>query len=315
MDSRLNEIIVRLAAAALPGWGNASVSKLLKTEVIIAAGDSTVLANAIKQIQDRRRIKKPSIQDIEVAWNRANDTLEQCESHGIDIWIPADTSYPTNAKAAEVDSLLFTKGDSAVLGHPQVIALIGSRNPTDWAKSVAFRLGQRCAETDVSVLSGLALGCDTEAHMGCLAGSGKTIAVLAHGLDIVHPRSNSNLAAQIIHQGGCLVSAYPPGIPLRKFQLVARDRLQAELSSSVIVIQTSDNGGSMHAAKHAASLSDRQVGAVLRENLSDEFSGNHLLIKDYDAVPLSDKLSLLAFVGQKYSRSEATKKATLLELD
>ncbi len=96
-------------------------------------------------------------------------------------------------------------------------------------------------------MSGLARGCDTHAHEGCLEAGGVGVAVLAHGLD----RKIPALAERLLERGGALVSEYPIGTPPRGYAFVERDRLQSGLSDAVLVIETGAHGGAMHALREA----------------------------------------------------------------
>ena len=106
----------------------------------------------------------------------------------------------------------------------------------------------------------MAIGCDTCGHKGALKAKGKTTAILANGLDnnSIYPSENKDLAEDIVAGGGLLISEYRIGTPVNRYSLVARDRLQSGLSLATLVIQTGENGGSMHAA-----MSTLQAGKPL----------------------------------------------------
>ena len=94
------------------------------------------------------------------------------------------------------------------------------------------------------MVSGLALGIDTEAHAGCLAGRGATIGVLGCGLDVVYPRTNRNLFKAVTEKG-LLVSEYPLGTPPEPFRFPARNRIIAGLSRGIVVVEASKKSGSL----------------------------------------------------------------------
>ena len=101
------------------------------------------------------------------------------------------------------------------------------------------------------MVSGLALGCDAAVHRGCLEVRGRTSAILAHGLDEVHPRKHTSLAQEILDSGGSLWSEHPPGTPPRSHQYVQRNRLQTGLSLGAIVVEAGPDSGTMHTARFA----------------------------------------------------------------
>lgn len=99
----------------------------------------------------------------------------------------------------------------------------------------AYEFGKRFAEEGNIIVSGLALGCDKAAHDGCLDAGGKTIAIVASGFNIIHPKENSSLQQLILDNGGLVLSEHPLGIKANPSRLIARTRLQAALSEAVIL--------------------------------------------------------------------------------
>jgi DNA processing protein len=138
------------------------------------------------------------------------------------------------------------------------IAIIGTRKPSPDGAIKAYELGAQYGEKGYNVVSGLALGCDTQAHLGCLDKNGVTTAVMGGGLDEIYPKSNRKLADRILEQGGLLVSEYFPGQITNAARLVQRDYIQAALSESVLIVETGIRGGSLHAGV-AASKALRKV--------------------------------------------------------
>ncbi|MEM4248429.1 MAG: DNA-processing protein DprA [Candidatus Nanoarchaeia archaeon] len=149
-------------------------------------------------------------------------------------------------KIANPPLVLFVKGSDESLKQENKVAVIGTRKPTSNGYKLALKVSEYVTEKGFVVVSGLAEGCDSSAHEGCLAKGGRTIAVLAHGLDKVYPSKNKSLAEKIIEQGGCLISEYPVGMPAKPNQFVARNRIQSGLSLGVIVVEASLESGSMH---------------------------------------------------------------------
>lgn len=132
-----------------------------------------------------------------------------------------------------------------------LVAIVGTRTPSSEAAEAAFAVARLLAGQGIGVVSGLALGIDGAAHRGCLAGGGKTVAVLGHGLELpVYPPAHTALA-EVIAQRGALVSPFEAHEPLRKEHLLARNRWIATLACAVWVVQTSVPGGALAAAAHA----------------------------------------------------------------
>ena len=123
------------------------------------------------------------------------------------------------------------------------VAIVGTRTPTPEGRQMAEALGRACAAEGITVVSGLALGCDTGAHVGALDGGGRTIAVLGSGILAISPRQNLDLAREIAEQGAVLSEAAPGAQPSAP-RLLARNRLQVGLAQAVIVVQAGPSGGS-----------------------------------------------------------------------
>lgn len=131
------------------------------------------------------------------------------------------------------------------------VAIVGTRKPGNAAAKLTLALSYDLAERGFTIVSGLALGIDTQAHRGALqTRCGRTLAVSGSGLDTLHPPSNHALAQQI-SQRGALLSEHPAGTPLTAQHLVARNRLISGLSRAVIVIETATDGGAMYCAEFA----------------------------------------------------------------
>lgn len=131
-------------------------------------------------------------------------------------------------------AVIYCLGNLDLLKKEQAMAIIGARACDKEGYKAAFKASERFAREGNVIVSGLALGCDTAAHRGALAVNGGTIAVVATGLDRVHPRENETLQNEILISGGLIVSEQPLGVKANPTRLVARNRIQASLSDSVI---------------------------------------------------------------------------------
>jgi DNA processing protein len=306
--------LTKLALLNLPGWGTVSVRKLLAINSMNSLEEPKKILRSIEELSiESKRIKVPKISEIEGAFDVANDICHQCSRLGIQIISEDSSFYPRRLrnKNSSQPLIFYVLGSAELLNHNKIIAVIGTRQPDKWVYQSIMRIGTRCAEQDIAVLSGLALGCDTAAHLGCLKSGGKAIGVLGCGLDEIYPNKSKSLADSIIDSGGCLVSEYAPGSEVKKFQLVARDKLQAGMADSVIVGQTKIDGGSMHAAKFSIKNLSRPVAVLSgKQCLSNSFSGNHELIKK-GALLLENTQDLNGF----FNKSPKHKKAFLFDLD
>lgn len=186
------------------------------------------------------------------AWNKACKLAEDqiVKSNNLDIRIIShlDDEYPSLLKSSnDYPCILWVQG--SLLPNNKSIAIIGPREPTKHGEIITERVSKYVVEQGWGVVSGLALGLDTIAHESALNNGGKTIAVLAHGLQMISPSANKVLAKRILANGGGLISEYPVGMKAQAHQFVKRDRIQAALSQGVVMIQSDLKGGSLHAPR------------------------------------------------------------------
>lgn len=239
-----------------------------------------------------------SISEILETFSKGESLLEKSERIGIKTISIFDSSYPnllTNTSAPPI--LLHYLGDLTTINEMVTVAVIGTRDPSAYGKTIGERIGYLLSQNNLSVVSGLALGCDTAAHIGCLKGGGKTVAVLAHGLDNVYPRENKNLADKILDTGGCLVSEYM--VETRPFatHFIDRDRIQAGLSKATIVVETDIKGGTMHTVNFT--LDYNRILAAFNhpiEKQNDKSRGNQMLIEQGKAIGLQTKDDIDALI-------------------
>ena len=187
------------------------------------------------------------------------------------------TDYPASLRELpDPPAVLFTLGPAGAR-FPESVAIVGARNATVHGLDVARSLARGLAAAGVPVISGMAMGIDTAAHLGALDGKGTTVAVLGCGADRPYP-----LRARTLHQriaaSGCVVSELPPGEPPRRWTFPARNRLIAALSTGTVVVEGGERSGSLITADFAAELG-RFVGAVPSNVTSRVSGGPHLLIK------------------------------------
>ena len=285
-----------LAFLEIPSIGKRTVEALgaLSTEFIDDCNLYDFFSWAKLRLKRKRSIQLFTSKDLALALQEAEKKLEQTQKAGIN-WVTIyDPNYPAvlrdvrseDGKRSAIPVLIYYKGNLQLLSYPS-IAIIGSREALPQSEKAASFLAYSFASRGLNIVSGLALGCDTAAHQGALkTGTGKTIAVLGNGLDTIYPPQNTDLAAEILEQGGLLLSEYEMGTNAANYTFVERDLIQAGISKAVIVAQTKIDGGSMHAAI-AASYAGKRVYAVKytdpQLDHSDYNNGNHELVQNYGA--------------------------------
>ena len=190
-------------------------------------------------------------------WEKAVDDaerqIEEARRYTAHIFSPLDSEYPPLLAGTKDDPfLLFVRGRLARIPS-QSVAIIGTRKPTAHGVLIARRTAQFFVESQWSVVSGLAIGCDETAHQAALDAGGHTVAVLAHGLHTIAPVRHRKLAEDIISSGGALVSEFRFGQEARPELFVKRDLTQAGMACGVVMIQSDMRGGSLHASRAALS--------------------------------------------------------------
>lgn len=184
----------------------------------------------------------------------AEEELARCRQAGITLLPYFASDYPTAlyALGGARPVLLYAKGDLGLLQSPaSILGIVGTRQPSPEGLAAAHRIAYEEAEKGRVILSGLAYGCDAAAHHGALEATGRTIAVIATGLDRAHPEAHQALQDRIIASGGLVLSEYPLATPVGTYRLVARDRLQAALSAELLVIECGVQSGTMHTVRFA----------------------------------------------------------------
>ena len=191
---------------------------------------------------------------IERALPLAEEELARCRQAGITLLPYFASDYPTalHALGGASPVLLYAKGDLGLLQSPaSILGIVGTRQPSPEGLAAAHHIAYEEAEKGRVILSGLAYGCDAAAHHGALEATGRTIAVIATGLDRAHPEAHQALQDRIIASGGLVLSEYPLATPVDTYRLVARDRLQAALSAELLVIECDVQSGTMHTVRFA----------------------------------------------------------------
>lgn len=268
-----------LALTRFQGLGPALISRLLEhfgspdnifsaesSELVKVTGIGPGLAN---HLSDRDRQKE--------ARRFAVDELKRLSGKNISFICQDDDHYPGLLKTIhDPPSILYYHGDLNDLQRP-TIAIVGSRSATSYGKRVSFMLARDLARLGITIVSGMACGIDSEAHRGALAISGRTVAVMGCGVDVVYPRQNRRLYQDII-KNGAVISEYRPGTQPEGYRFPVRNRIISGLSSGVIVVEASLRSGSLITARLALEQG-REVFAVPGRIDSVKSDGAHRLLQ------------------------------------
>lgn len=187
-------------------------------------------------------------------------------------------------------AVLFYKGkigDGKDLG----LAIVGSRKYSSYGKRVVHNIVHKLVDSGISIVSGMALGIDTLAHRACVEAGGRTIGILANGLDEIYPSSNKALAEGVLAKGGVLISENPPGTPAYKYNFPLRNRIIAGMSLGTLVVEAARKSGTLLTAKAALDY-DRELFSVPGSIFSPTSEGANNLIK-YGARLVSSAQDIL----------------------
>ena len=244
-----------LALSLIPGIGSATLRAIHASGQWDRRGSSLLeLAHEFDIPRLAKALETPGV--LRKAELDADAQVKMAIRYGARIISALDAEFPSLLKESRYNPfLLFVRGELAADNTPSV-AIVGTRKPTRAGKALAKELGREAGENGWSVVSGLAIGCDAEAHQGALDAKGHTIAVMAHGLHTIEPHRNADLGRSILDNGGALVSHFAFGVAAEPKYFVQRDAIQAGLGQGVALIQSDVNGGSLHAAR--AALADQR---------------------------------------------------------
>lgn len=171
---------------------------------------------------------------------------------------------------------MYVLGNAEILRR-KIIAIVGSRECTSYGKKAAETIAYNLSKQDIVIISGLAKGIDAYAHIGALKAKGKTIAVMAHGLDMIYPRENREIAKEIIINGGAIISEYPIGVRPKPEQFVKRNRIISGMSQGVIIVEAKERSGALITANYAIEQG-KNLYAVPGSIFSDNSNGTNKLI-------------------------------------
>lgn len=176
----------------------------------------------------------------------------------------------------------------------QAVAIVGARKCSQYAKDVATAFGREFSAAGITVVSGLAYGADTAAHLGALQGSGATVGVLGCGADVVYPRSNARLYRDVIDRG-CILSEYPPGTRPLPGHFPMRNRIISGLCSATILVEASERSGALITVTCALEQG-REVFVVPGNIFDPRCAGSNALIQA-GATPAFSASGVAEYLG------------------
>lgn len=171
--------------------------------------------------------------------------MEYMEKNSIKMITIKDKKYPQNLRNIfDPPVVLYVKGNEDILGAPG-IAIIGSRICSNYGGQIAKQFAYGISKNNINIISGLAKGIDTYAHIGSIDANKPTIGVLGNGLDMIYPKENVEISKRILQTGGAIISEYIIGTKPDKINFPARNRIISGLSNGILVVEAGKKSGTL----------------------------------------------------------------------
>lgn len=287
--SRVHEImfseqVYHLSLTRVSQIGDVQAKNLLEqfgtAEAVFKA--STQLLEKVKDVGTIRARNIKSFRDFA----DAELELEFTRKYGISCLTMGDAAYPRRLlNCYDPPSVLFFKG-TADLNSSRLVAIVGTRNNTDYGKSFTEKLIKSLADANCIIVSGLAYGIDTIAHKCALKMGIATIGVVGHGLDTIYPSQNTGMARQMLKNGGLLTEFWSNTKP-DKHNFPSRNRVVAGITDATIIVESGIKGGSLITGDVAWSY-NRDVFAVPGRTIDQKSGGCNELIRNNKAIMLTE---------------------------
>ncbi|MFE5671931.1 DNA-processing protein DprA [Agromyces sp. NPDC056523] len=223
-------------------------------------------------------------------------TIEQAARVRARLLIPSDAAWPDGLRGldAHAPRALWVRGRVDALAASPAIALVGARAATHYGEHVTIEAAAGLVDRGLAIISGGAYGIDGTAHRSALASGGTTVAFLAGGVDRFYPVGHEALLGRVADTGA-VVSELPCGAAPTRWRFLQRNRLIAAAADATVVLEAGMRSGSLNTAGHAAALG-RPLGAVPGPVTSPASAGCHRLLREFDAVCVTDAAQMAELV-------------------
>lgn len=230
----------------------------------------------------------------------ASSIWSWCRTNNVGILTYEDSYYPSSLREMKKPPiLLYYMGNIPNLNNKLCVSVVGTRKMTEYGMRSGYKLSYELAAAGAVIVSGMALGIDSVAHAGAIAGGGTTVAVLGCGIDVIYPKQHRRLRRAICEHGA-VITAYHPGTPAYKNQFPERNSIISALSEGTLVIEAPRSSGALITAEYAAEQS-RAVYALpgsIEEPMSE---GPNMLIKN-GAVAITCAADILQYYFESRSK-------------
>lgn len=229
---------------------------------------------------------------------QARNEFKKLEQHKIKALYVLDEDYPSQLAETEDPPIILYKLGEADLEADEMISVVGTRRPTPYGIDFCGKLVEDLSVyfPEATIISGLAYGIDTAAHRKALERNLPTVAIVAHGLNMIYPAANRTLAKEIVRRGGAIISEYPFDVTPYRGNFLARNRIVAGISDVTVVVESNVKGGAMSTANYAF-MYNREVMALPGRASDPLSSGCNLLIRKNKAHLIESATDLIEVTG------------------
>lgn len=299
-----NDLLYQIALTLVPQIGDVHAKALINIY-----GDAQSVFKAKKKdlelIEGIGTMRAKSIKDF-TEFDICETEIQFIEKYKISPLFITDKNYPQRLlNCYDCPPLLYYRG-TADLNTSKIVAVVGTRNNSEYGKSSTEKLIESLKEQQVLVISGLAFGIDTIAHKAALKNNLATVGVLAHGLDRIYPQQNKTLAKQMTEQGG-LLTHFTSNTSPDKQNFPKRNRIVAGMCDCIVVIESGIRGGSLITAELANGY-NKDVFAVPGRSTDSKSEGCNYLIKNNKAALINTAADLLENMGWNEQQKKTVKK-------
>jgi len=254
----MDELIYKIALTLIPGVGSINGKNL----VAYCGGVKAVFMEKKHQLMKIPGVGEQTVNALvsHNVFEKAGQEIEFIKKYRIHPLFYLDPEYPSRLKHCTDGPLMLYYKGNADLNGSKVVALVGTRNATEYGRDMCRKVVEGLAEMNVLVVSGLAYGIDTWSHKAALDNNLATVGVLGHSLDRIYPYANRSLAEKMVARGG-LISEFISGTKPDRENFPKRNRIIAGMSDAVVVVEAGIKGGALITADIANSY-NRDVFAV-----------------------------------------------------
>lgn len=282
----MTKYIIALLELGIKNNNLISLLQRHSSDVVTIFKDRTILDKHLDLLSYARQFENKD--SVDEALHKAEEILRRNSELNIKTTYYTASTYPQElAKMDNPPAVIYYKGGEFSEISTKSIACVGTRKPTSLSYNAVNYLVPQWVNEGCSIISGLACGVDKLSHQACISSGGKTIAVLAHGLDSIYPKENIFLAEKIVETGGILMSEYPVGTRSDKFRFVDRNRLIVGMSKAVVIYECDAKGGTMHNVEYARKQQKPIFCPTIKQVESEVQTGTKQLLDEQVAIEIT----------------------------